>query len=357
MIRGTEEEGERAREEEAAASRLQAEARLAREREQIERADELEAAASEHGRRAREAREAESRDRARRHAEDELALGPVTDRLLAVAGRLIGRELTRADLSAARSAGLAEEIASAAERMLVAWEREQEVTRMLQRSLLPEALPLMNGVRLASAFRPADDLIGGDWYDAFRLPGERLAFALGDIVGHGLESAAAAVELRTALRTHALQDADPAFVASRLNDLASVRELLSFSSLVYGVLDPVDCVLDVVSFGHPPLLVRRGSGEVTQLDAEHALLAVQPAGTAFLGSRHQLARDDLVLAYTDGLIERRRGNDETRVAELIQIMEQVGSPEDIVEQTLAALADGPADDDIAVLCVALADPD
>lgn len=319
VVLGGRKEAERARDEEATASRLQAEARLTRERGQHELADQLDAAAVEHGRRAREARENEWRDRARDLAGEQPS-GPV-------------------------------------EKLQATLAREREVSGMLQRSLLPEALPLMTGVRLAAAFRPADDLVGGDWYDAFRLPGERLAFALGDVVGHGLEAATAAVELRTSLRTHALQDPDPGFVASRLNDLASVRELLSYSSLVYGVVDPSGGRLDVVNLGHPPLLLRRANGGVEAIPADHGLLTVKPAGTELRGAAHELAPGDVLLAYTDGLIERRRGNDEERVAQLAAILVADPDPEDVVTTAVDTLAGRPADDDIAVLCLALAEPD
>lgn len=357
---------EQVRSEEAAASRAQAQARLARERaetagdreaaQQRERAASFDADAAAHDRRAREAREAGSRERAADRRGQALEPGPITDRLLAVAGELLGRPVDRRDLSAAGSLVLGEEVAAAAERLLDARRTERSVGEMLQRALLPEALPLMAGVRLAAAFRPADDLVGGDWYDAFRLPHDRLAFAIGDVVGHGLESAAAANGMRNALRTHALEDPDPGFVARHLNDLANVRELIGYSTFVYGVVDPASATLELINLGHPPALLRRSTGNVEALAPRHPLLAVLPAGSGFEADRHHLSEGDVLLAYTDGLIERRRGNDEERVARLAALLADDPDPDTVVERALAELAELPADDDIAVLCVALSEP-
>ncbi len=98
--------------------------------------------------------------------------------------------------------------------------REAHTAATLQHALLPGALPVMEGMRIAARYAPAENLIGGDWYDAFRLPGARMGVAIGDVVGHDIDAAATAVQLRSALRGAALEDPAPGRVMGRLNDLA-----------------------------------------------------------------------------------------------------------------------------------------
>ena len=185
-----------------------------------------------------------------------------------------------------------------------ALERERYTSETLQFSLLPGELPRVPGLRLAARYLPAENVIGGDWYDVFRLAGDRVGFALGDVVGHGIEAAAAAGQLRNALRGYALEDDAPEHVLARLNDLAHLQPLAAFSSLVYGVLDVPSRRLRWAVAGHPPPVVR-GAGPGVDANAGAPPLGVLPAGSPFGVRDVTLAPDTTLLLYTDGLIERR----------------------------------------------------
>ena len=116
-------------------------------------------------------------------------------------------------------------------------DRERHVAGTLQRALLPPHLPRMAGAQLAARYVPAEHGVGGDWYDAFELPGGRLGLAVGDVVGHGVDAAATAVRLRDELRGFVLQGRDPAGVVAALDALAADERHGAYSSVLYAELD------------------------------------------------------------------------------------------------------------------------
>jgi anti-anti-sigma factor len=188
-----------------------------------------------------------------------------------------------------------------------ALEREHRHAETLQRSLLPDRLPIIPGVGFASRYLPggAGLEVGGDWYDVFTLPRGRLGLTIGDVVGRGLAAAAAMGQLRTALRAYAIETDSPGAVLQRLSRLVAEFEAAQMATLIYAVLDPDARTLSFASAGHPPPLLISPDGRasylmearspplgVTKAAQAEATVAIQP------GSTHVL--------YTDGLIEGRR---------------------------------------------------
>src|SRR3954470_7351588 len=94
---------------------------------------------------------------------------------------------------------------------------ELTASAVLQRSLVPERLPSVEGLDLAARYIPARGVLGGDWYDVFALPDNRIGFVIGDVAGHGLTAAVVMGRLRSALRAYALQSPDPSWVVDSLN--------------------------------------------------------------------------------------------------------------------------------------------
>jgi serine/threonine-protein kinase RsbW len=117
--------------------------------------------------------------------------------------------------------------------------QEQEVASVLQRSLLPRDLTQTPAFTVAARYQPgAEHLeVGGDWYEVISLTPHRLAIAIGDVVGRGLEAAAAMGQLRSALRALALQDLGPAAVIDGLEAFAERTPNAAMSTVVYGELD------------------------------------------------------------------------------------------------------------------------
>jgi putative methionine-R-sulfoxide reductase with GAF domain len=184
-----------------------------------------------------------------------------------------------------------------------AYEREQQSSLTLQRSLLPTRLPDVPSMELAARYLPASDQVqvGGDWFDAIALPDGRLGLAIGDVAGRGLMAATMMGRLSNALRAYALEHSSPGAVLERLNRLAYEEEVVATAA--YVVLDPRSGSGVFASSGHLPPLIRSG-GDVQLLPR---------AGAPPLGADLRPVPDveiempagaDLLL-YTDGLVELR----------------------------------------------------
>lgn len=199
---------------------------------------------------------------------------------------------------------LAGQCAQALERARL-YERARTTARLLQRSLLPAALPDVPGVHLSARYRPAggDVDVGGDWYDAVRLPDGRLALAVGDVMGKGVRAASVMAQVRNALRGLLYVDPAPDAVLAWLDALVAAtgrdEELVT---VAYGVFDPATGEFAWSDAGHPPPLLLCG-GDALLCDADVAL----PLGLG--GSRPVervvLGPGDAVVLYTDGLVETR----------------------------------------------------
>jgi serine phosphatase RsbU (regulator of sigma subunit)/anti-sigma regulatory factor (Ser/Thr protein kinase) len=185
--------------------------------------------------------------------------------------------------------------------------REHHVADRLQRALLPERLPVIEGTALHAAYRPASDEaeVGGDWFDAFALPDHRIAISVGDVAGHGLDAAVIMGEVRQAIRTAAVAASTPAAVLDYVNRIVTLRESIGMVTAIFGVYDPAESTLSYAVAGHPPPLLALPDGLVRRL----------PAGGLPLGSATLLDCIDWTFTlpegaravfYTDGLIENDR---------------------------------------------------
>ncbi|MFC7550403.1 SpoIIE family protein phosphatase [Plantactinospora sp. GCM10030261] len=257
-------------------------------------------------------------------------------------------------------AAAAELVAQAAERAR-RFENQHGTAQLLQRSMLPEYLPELPRLRLAARYEPGVDgnAAGGDFYDAFLLPGGQLAVVLGDVVGHDVQAAALMGQVRAALRALALNDPDPPAVLRGLDRLvgslgAEARSDELFVTVAYGVIDPADGTMTLSSAGHPAPLVRRTG---TDGRARADFLDVPPGAPLGLGGRRmatdlRLAPGDTLLLYSDGVVERRGQGLTEGFAGLAGAIAAApaGDP-----RTLCAVAStavpGATDDDVAVLAV------
>ncbi len=196
--------------------------------------------------------------------------------------------------------------AQAIERAL-SYERERSIAMLLQRSLLPDRLPEVAGLRVAGTYQPAggDVDVGGDWYDAFTVPGDRLALVVGDVRGKGPRAASVMGQVRNALRGYAALDPDPALVLSRLDVLAETfdddEEIVT---IAYAVLDPASGRLEHASAGHLPSVLLHTDGSTSELTGGRGMpLGVgrspRDSAVAFL------APGCTLLMITDGLVEAR----------------------------------------------------
>ncbi|MEU2180496.1 SpoIIE family protein phosphatase [Streptomyces thermolilacinus] len=206
------------------------------------------------------------------------------------------------------------------------YRREHERALILQRSLLPPGDPEAAGLDIACRYLPGNAAteVGGDWFDVIDLPGHRTALVVGDVMGRGLRAAVAMGELRTAVRTLAQLDLEPAEVLSHLDEIArglgapigaqSSRaahktrgpELseVYLATCVYAVYDAVTRRCTFANAGHlPPVLVEPGK-EAQLLDVPPGM-PLGVGGEPFEEVEVELPEGSLLSLYTDGLVESR----------------------------------------------------
>jgi serine phosphatase RsbU (regulator of sigma subunit) len=184
----------------------------------------------------------------------------------------------------------------------------RELALGLQRAIMPSGVSLVAaaGVDVSARCCPAkrDDLVAGDWYDAFQLPGGDSLFVVGDIAGHGVEAVAGMVAVRNALRGLAVTGAEPGELIGKLNYAACLFGEGMTGTVICGRYARRSGVLRWARAGHlPPVLVRGGTATIQPMP-EGMLLGVE------LDAKYeqfflQLRSEDTLLFYTDGLIERR----------------------------------------------------
>jgi PAS domain S-box-containing protein len=187
------------------------------------------------------------------------------------------------------------------------FEREHNTAVALQRSLLPDRLPDVPGIQLASRYLPgtAEAEVGGDWYDAFILPHGRLAFVVGDVMGKGLAAAAGMGRVRSALRAFAFADPSPAAVIGGLDRLFAATEPPEhLVTLVYGTVDPQTGDVELSSAGHLPLLYWPMEGLPVLVDL---LAGSTPLGVPEprIQRTLRISPGDVLVGFSDGLVENR----------------------------------------------------
>jgi serine phosphatase RsbU (regulator of sigma subunit) len=255
---------------------------------------------------------------------------------------------------------LAGQCAIAVERSRL-YERERSTASALQESLLPDELPEVEGLDLAARFLPGtgEVAVGGDWYDAFPLPDGRLALVVGDVMGKGVRAAAGMGRVRSALRALALIDPSPAAVLSGLDRIYTATESVDeIATLVYLVVDPRTGEVLAGDAGHLPLLVLPLDGPPVMIDiaAEST-----PLGLPEEREQHRvvLAPGDILVGFSDGLVERRDRSLDEGFALLLEAAGAAPSRGDLgplVAGLVATLVPDGAADDATVLAVRVQRP-
>jgi GAF domain-containing protein len=230
-------------------------------------------------------------------------------------------------------------------------ERDRHVARTLVAALQPARLPVVPGVRFAGRYRPAELGLGGDWYDAFLLPGGALGVAIGDVVGHGVGAGVEAVRLRNALRGAVLAGHNVPETVLALNAHAAAQPGAYASTLLYLELDPPLRRLRWASAGHVPGVVAEGGRSEWLKTSGGPPLGVNDAETWPSGER-VLAPGARVVVFTDGLIERRTEPLDVGIDRIAAIAAEAHDLEALCESALGQ-APTPRRDDLAVIALEL----
>jgi anti-sigma regulatory factor (Ser/Thr protein kinase) len=239
------------------------------------------------------------------------------------------------------------------------FERERAMALALQRSLLPRAFPPQCAVEVASRYLPAQEGVGGDWYDVIPLSGGRVALVVGDVVGHGIHAAATMGRLRTAVRNFCALDLPPEDLLGQLDALVESMDAdeaedqrgvgMIGATCLYVVYDPVTGMCSVAAAGHPcPAVVGR-DGSVAFLD-----LPTGPplglGGSSYEAVELPIDEGSTLVLYTDGLVESRDQDIGTGLERLSAVLEGPGrDPEELCAAAIGGLLPSRPWDDVALL--------
>ncbi|MGW3730077.1 SpoIIE family protein phosphatase [Streptomyces sp. NPDC000851] len=245
--------------------------------------------------------------------------------------------------------------------------RQRTTSLTLQRDLLPHRVRGGAAVEVATRYVAADmdHGVGGDWFDVIELSGARVALVVGDVIGHGINAAAAMGRLRTAVRTLAGLELPPDQLLAHLDD--TVRRLneeaeedaeepdqvpsLVGATCLYAVYDPVTRLCSMARAGHPPPAIIDPQGHVTFPD----MPAGTPLGlglglTAFESVERELPEGSVLALYTDGLVESRDEDVDTGMRRLGAVLAQSGrSLEDLCSDVVDTLPARAHADDVTLL--------
>src|SRR5947207_11928881 len=205
------------------------------------------------------------------------------------------------------------------------YQQQKQFADTMQRSLLPQSVPSLQGLELGAAYESSARVeVGGDVYDFMELPDGRLAVALGDVTGHGIEAAADMAMAKFVFRSLAREHAEPSDFLQSANDVV-VGEIApgKFITLAYLVIDGVGGEVAAAGAGHPPPRIVATDGTVTGLDASGLVLGIEPA-QKYHEVRTTLQVGDAVVLYTDGVTEARRDNELYGVERLDRVLSDHG---------------------------------
>lgn len=244
----------------------------------------------------------------------------------------------------------AEQLASEVQDLLG---EQRTIAETLQHALLPKALPHVQGVEFAVRYLPGVNGvdIGGDWYDVIPVDAQRCMFVVGDVSGRGVGAGAVMASLNFAIRGFVSEGHPPAAILDKLAPLLSVAHDKHFATVLCGLADIARHEITLANAGHPPPLIVSADG------AEYANLPVGPPIGMANGHGHQAVTLTVppratLIAYTDGLIERRGEDLDTGLSRLRATAASAsGSLDSVIDTVLAGLAHDGHDDDTAILGV------
>jgi serine phosphatase RsbU (regulator of sigma subunit) len=238
-----------------------------------------------------------------------------------------------------------------------AFAEQRAAIEALHEVVLPGDLSGMNGFDIAARYVPlaTTGTIGGDWWDALPLPDGRLAIAVGDVAGHGVQAAAVMGQLRNALRMALVSRREPAEALGELSRFLDWIEPAAHCTAIAATADAANGHVTWTSAGHPPPLViapNRAPAFLASVPAP-PLGVVGRDTVAFSEQVVELERGAILVLYTDGLVEGRGRPIDDGMRQLAEVAAGITADEPLdalADRILAALVDRP-DDDVCLLVV------
>jgi len=233
----------------------------------------------------------------------------------------------------------------------------RDAGEVLQNAVLPLLPPTLTYVDIAVRYRAAAGNVGGDWWDAQAVTGDVVVVAVGDVVGRGLQAAYEMTKMRIATHSFGTVDPSPLVILDRLDRAARIWQRGISSTAVVATIQP-DGACVIGRAGHPYPMIRHDDATVTTLTGS----AGYPLGVAdansFRATTHQLHQGDILLLYTDGLIERRSESITTGMQRLEACLRDWpgGDLDALADRVLAECLPGEAADDVCLLLARIKSP-
>lgn len=226
---------------------------------------------------------------------------------------------------------------------------------MLEASLFPPALPSVDGLEIAAAYRPGSEIssVGGDFYDVFEQPDGSVFLAVGDVVGKGPKAAALTSLARHAIRTEALRTTDPAAILSVVAHAFLRYQLDDFCTALLVAIDPSRRHVEVATGGHPLPIRLSARGAVDRLGEPGQILGILPQPD--ISQRTvELEAGDIVVMFTDGVLDARGDAGFYGEDRLASVIAELGPRpaqsvvDGVVHSVLDFQTEGPFDDIVVV---------
>ncbi len=266
--------------------------------------------------------------------------------LISIGAALLTVRLIQRRLHAEQLARSLEEVAEENRKL---YSEQRTIAQTLQHALLPDALPKVRGVETSARYEAGVDGvdIGGDWYDLIALDDHRLLLVVGDVSGRGVRAAATMASLRYAIHAYAAQNDSPATILTKLSKLVNVGATGQLATILCALVDVEAHELTVTSAGHlPPLLISDGTGTFIR-SAVGVPIGVN-TGATYTSTAVSTPPAATLLAFTDGLVERRGESIDTGLARLQHAATASQCDlDDLLDKLLEELRDG-GDDDTAI---------
>ncbi|MFD2093959.1 SpoIIE family protein phosphatase [Blastococcus deserti] len=235
------------------------------------------------------------------------------------------------------------------------YEVDVATSHTLQENLLPPQPPELPGLATAVRYLAATQgvAVGGDFYDVVRLPGDQVALAVGDVVGHDITAAATMGQLNSVYRALLVDRPSPSAIIDRLQASWSLLGLQRMATALFATLDPTTGQLRIASAGHlPPMLITAGQAEFLPV-APSRMLGAPPAPAPALEWAGVLPVGATLVLFTDGLVESRSADIDEGLAHLLAAAVDAGTsdPDELCDRLLADLTGAHRADDIALLAL------
>jgi phosphoserine phosphatase RsbU/P len=254
------------------------------------------------------------------------------------------------------------------EQQLLEFNKEMEDAMRIQSSILPQQMPRIEGLQIATRYLPMT-AVAGDFYDFLIFDNKRLGILVADVSGHGVPAALVASMVKVALASQAGSGSDPARVISGLNELLCKELRGPLVTAAYLFLDMDKRTAQYCGAGHPPLLLWRQAIQRLHEFEENGLILGVRSNEDYSNIEIDLESGDRILMYTDGIVEAGNASEEffgeKRLKETIAVHQHF-SPDDFATVLLDEVdswtrRDGSSSqtDDITLVVIdvaALADP-